>query len=758
MAAELGEPVGETVGYSVRLDSRVGPKTRIEVLTEGLLTRRLQSDPELRGVGLLIFDEFHERSLNADLGLALAVETQAALNEDLRILVMSATLDGARVGRLLGDAPVVRAEGRMFPVETVYRPSDKPIEAAVSAAIRQALREAQGGVLAFLPGEAEIRRTMRELESAQLPNGTTVLPLYGALSPAAQDMAVAPLSAGQRKIVLATAIAETSLTIEDVRIVVDSGAQRLPAYDPASGFTRLVTQSVSQASAEQRRGRAGRVAPGVCYRLWPEAQTRALRPFTPPEILTSDLAPFVLELALWGVRSADGLALLDQPPAAAMNEAVSLLQQLEALDPSGAITAHGRAMARFGAHPRLAHMMIRAAERGWAATAAALAAVLGERDVIRLGPGERDLDMRTRLELFEHGVVDSRADRAALARAREQAGVWRRQLDAKDASADSGLAGPLIALAYPERVARRRVAGSFKLVSGRGASMDVLDALSKSEFLAIAALDGGDANAKIRSAAPLTLTEIEELFAPATSSLEDIGWDAREQCVVARQERKLGAIALQSRAIAGVDPDRLVAGALMGVRELGLRCLLWTDTARSLRARVAFAGRLDPDGEWPDMSDAHLLDTIDVWLAPYLLGATRPAHFARVDVYEALAARLDWTARKKLDAFAPETVLVPSGSHIAIDYVGEEPVLAVRLQELFGLVETPRVAGGKVPLTLHLLSPARRPVQVTKDLRSFWANGYLEVKKDLKGRYPKHSWPDDPLTAPATSRAKPRST
>jgi ATP-dependent helicase HrpB len=481
-----------------------------------------------------------------------------------------------------------------------------------------------------------------------------------------------------------------------------------------------------------------------------------LRQYAPPEILTSDLAPFALDLAQWGVRATDGLALLDAPPAAAWNDAQSLLRQLGALDGGGAITAHGRDMSRFGAHPRLAHMLIQGAARGWGATAAALAAILSERDVVRLRPGERDADMRTRLELMRHGFGDARADRAALARAREQAGAWRRQLGAAAEESDPDLAGPLIALAFPERVAQRRGAGSFRLRSGNGATLDASDALAQADWLAVATLDGGGANATIYAAAPLALTHIEDVFAGEVETRDEIGWDPREQAVVARQVRKLGALVLRSRQIENPPPEILAEGALTGIREAGLDALSWTGAAGVLRSRMAFARRVDPGGDWPDVSGENLNATLEDWLGPFLGGVSRRAQFAKIDVHDALAAMLDWTARKKLDALAPETILVPSGSNIPVDYSNDEPVLAVRLQELFGLTETPRVGGGKVPVTLHLLSPARRPVQVTKDLRSFWANGYPEVKKDLKGRYPKHSWPDDPLTAAATSRAKPR--
>jgi ATP-dependent helicase HrpB len=757
MSSEIGQPLGGTVGYRVRMDSMVGPSTRIEVLTEGLLTRRLQSDSGLSGVGLLIFDEFHERSLHADLGLALAREVQDVLNEDLRILVMSATLDGARVSALLGGAPVVRSEGRIFPVETIYAPSAKPPAQAMADAVRRAIRETEGGILAFLPGEGEIGRTLRELEPLRQDPLISIRPLYGALTSADQDAAIRAAPAGVRKIVLATAIAETSLTIEDVRVVIDSGLQRLPQYDPASGFSRLVTQPVSLASADQRRGRAGRVSSGTCYRLWEEPRTRSLRAYTPPEILTSDLAPFALSLAQWGVGDPAGLALLDQPPQAVFTEARALLTGLDAINSSGRLTSHGREMAGFGAHPRLAHMMIRASERGEGATAAAAAAVLNERDVLRLGPGIHDVDLRTRLDLFATAGGDARADRGALARAREQAKQWRRQLGA-DEAVNVEAAGRMIALAFPERVAQGRGKGGFKMVSGRGAALDAADALSKEPYLAVAALDGGDANAKVHMAAPLAAQDIEDIFAAQVIEIESVAWDQMEKAVSARAERRLGAIALKSHTLQNVPPVRTGAALLDGVRQMGLGSLPWPDEAQSLRARTAFAASIEPDADWPDMSEQRLLETIERWLEPFLIGITRASQFPRIDTLEALKALLPWDKAKRLDMLAPPALTVPSGSVIRIDYSQDGPVMAVRLQEVFGLTETPRVGGGKVPVLLHLLSPARRPVQVTKDLKSFWANGYPEVKKDLKGRYPKHFWPDDPWTAQATARAKPRGT
>ncbi|HAJ45231.1 MAG TPA: ATP-dependent helicase HrpB [Alphaproteobacteria bacterium] len=760
MAQELGEDVGHTVGYRIRQDSRVSAATRIEVLTEGLLTRRLQNDPELAGVALLIFDEFHERSLAADLGLALALESQGALNDSLKILVMSATLDGERVSRLLGQAPVVRSEGRAYPVDTRYLApvANARLDHEMAAAIRRALREDEGGVLAFLPGEGEIRSVMRALDDLQADQRVTLHPLYGALSAGEQDAAIRPAKAGVRKIVLATAIAETSLTIEDVRVVIDSGEQRLARYDPGLGLTRLVTQRVSLASADQRRGRAGRVAPGVCYRLWAEPETRALAPQTPPEMLISDLAPLALDLAQWGVSDPATLGFMDPPPAAAFAEAQGLLRDLGAIDPQKRITAHGKAMARFGAHPRLSHMMLRGMELGEGATAAALAAILTERDIMRGTGSLRDADARTRLDIFNGTENDPRADRGALARARDQARTWRRMLRVEEKSADAARAGLVTALGFPERVAKARGHGSFRLVNGRGAKLDETDALAREAFLAIAALDAGKADGKIHLAAPLSLSDIEELFGGQIVIADMIAWDTREKAVVARSERKLGSLVLSQRVLAKPDPEQLAVAALQGVAELGLNCLHWSDEAVALRARAAFVRRLDPEGAWPDFGDGALLETLKDWLLPFLGNVSRASDFARADVHQALKAQLTWEQSKRLDQLAPVALDVPSGSTIRIDYAGEVPVLAVRLQEMFGLTETPTVGGGRVPVLLHLLSPARRPVQVTRDLKSFWANGYPLVKKDLKGRYPKHHWPDDPWTAQATARAKPRGT
>lgn len=752
MASLLNEQPGQTVGYRVRQDSRVSDSTRVIVLTEALLTRRLQDDPELKDVALVIFDEFHERSLNADLGLALTYDVQQALNDQLKIMVMSATLDGARISALLDGAPVVRSEGRLFQIETKYAPpaGNARLEKNVANLVVRAWHETEGGILVFLPGEGEIRNVERLLSEERL-QGVALTPLFGSMTPEQQDQAIRPRNDGLRKIVLATSIAETSLTIEDIRVVVDSGLQRIARYNPSTGMTQLETGKVSLASADQRRGRSGRVAAGTCYRLWDEAESRALPSYTPPEILTSDLAPFALELAGWGERDTTRLRLLDQPPTGTFAEAQRLLQELDATDADNRITSHGRACLRFGAHPRLAHMMIKAAEKGQGATATALAAILSERDVTRA----RDTDMRSRIELFA-GERDINADRGALARAREQARTWSRALGVTDRQVNPSEAGRLIALAYPERVAKRRGPASFRLASGRGAILPETDPMAAQDYLAIAALDGAGANARVFQAAPLTLSEIEDLFSHHIKTRQLVEWSARDKAVAAREERNLFALTLSERALKSPNQELMTAATLVGIRSLGLSALSWNPELETFRSRIALLRRLEPQAGWPDLCDEALLKTLEDWLAPFLNGITRAADFHRIDLKAALESNLDWAKKKQLDSEAPTHISVPSGSSIRIDYSADEPFLAVRLQEMFGLADTPAIAGGKVQLTLHLLSPARRPVQITKDLKSFWKNGYPEVKRDLKGRYPKHHWPDDPWTAIPTARAKPR--
>jgi ATP-dependent helicase HrpB len=763
MARLLGEDVGGTVGYRVRMETRVGPTTRIEVVTEGVLTRMLQSDPALEGVGIVIFDEFHERSLHADLGLALTLQSRAVLREDLRVLVMSATLDGAPVAALLGDAPVVASRGRGFPVDVRYLPQrlEGWIEPAVARTVRQAVESSEGDVLVFLPGAAEIHRVEEMLREPDLPPGVRVMPLYGNLPQQAQDEAIAPSPPGRRKVVLATSIAETSLTIEGVRVVVDSGLMRVPRFAPRTGMTRLETVTVSRASAEQRCGRAGRVAPGVCWRMWPEHAHAGLVPHGTPEILDADLAPLALELAAWGVSDPAELAWLDPPPAAAFAQARELLAGLGALDAAGAITPHGRAMAELPLHPRLAHMLLRGRELGFGGVACDLAALLGERDVFRRADGPADADLRLRLEalrdLAGNRRVRGAADIGALRRVQAESREWRRRLSVRGGDEDPSAAGLLLALAYPDRIGQRRPGkpGRYLLRNGRGASVAESDPLATSAWIVAPELDGQGRESRVYLAAPVEQDEIERHFADQIEREETVAWDAAAKAVRPRRRERLGALVLREAAVSNADPDLVTAALLDGIAAEGIGALGWSKGAAQLRERITFLHRHDP--AWPDVSDAALAASLAEWLGPYVYGMTRLDEVQRIDLHEVLLGMLGWERRTAVDEMAPSHVEVPSGSRIPIDYADPEaPVLAARLQELFGMTETPRIAGGRVPLTIHLLSPAHRPVQVTRDLASFWKTGYFDVKKDLKGRYPKHYWPDDPLQAQATARVRPR--
>ncbi|HEV2263713.1 MAG TPA: ATP-dependent helicase HrpB [Stellaceae bacterium] len=765
MASLLGESAGDTVGFRTRLESRIGPKTRIEVLTEGILPRMIEDDPALDGVGGLIFDEFHERSLEADLGLALALETRKHLRSDLRLLVMSATLDGDKVARLLGDAPIIASEGRMFPVavRNLDRPAPERFETAVATAVRRALADETGSVLVFLPGGAEIRRVARLLEGGELLEGVSVAPLYGDLPPAAQDEAIKPAPPGKRKVVLATSIAETSLTIEGIRVVIDGGLMRAPRYDPASGMTRLITLRVSQASAKQRSGRAGRLEPGVAYRLWPAREETQLTPFNAPEILQADLAPLALALAQWGARDPRDLAFLDPPPEAAYAEAQNLLRELGALDAGNKITAHGKAMAGLGLHPRLAHMALRGKERGSGAAACAIAALLMERDVLRAAPSARDADCRLRVELMaergatKHLPPGMTLDRGGLERARDAARQLRQRLGIRGETIDAGETGRLLALAYPDRVAQKRpgVVGQFLLANGKGAELPAGDPLANAEFLAVADLDGAQRTARIFLAAKLTRDEIDEDFGDLIATADTIAWDTRTEAVLARRRTTLGALVLEDKPLAKADPATVAAVMAEGIRALGIGALPWSQSAENLRARVAFLHRLDGDA-WPEWSDAALLASLDDWLTPYLTGVTRRAQLGGLDLAEILAARLPYEQRRALDRLAPTHVTAPSGSRVTIDYGGATPVLAVKLQEMFGARESPAVADGRIKLLIHLLSPAGRPLAVTQDLAGFWRNAYPQVRGEMRGRYPRHPWPDDPLAAAPTKRTKRR--
>ena len=760
MAGSRNEAVGGSVGYRVRLDSKVGPRTRIELVTDGLFLRRLQDDPGLDGVGCVIFDEFHERGLEGDLALALTIEARA-LNPDLRLLVMSATLDAAPVARLLGDAPVITSEGRAHSVETRYllqAPAGR-IEATMAATIRRTLDEETGSILAFLPGAREIRRVAEHLADEPLPGDVTVAPLYGDLDARAQDAAVSPAPAGRRKVVLATSIAETSLTIEGIRVVIDSGLARRPRYDPRSGMTRLETLRASQATTDQRRGRAGRLGPGICLRLWTEADQRARSPQALPEILTADLTPLALELAVWGAGDGGGLAFLDPPPAGAMAQARALLTQLGALDAHGDPTAHGKAMARLGLHPRLGHAILAAAKRGSGRLACETAAILSERDLFRGPASGRDADLRTRLAVLRGERNETATvDRGAMAQARALGQQWMRLARLSDTrDADIAQIGEIVALAYPDRVAqaRRGSRSEFLLANGRGAVVAATDPLAGEPYLAVATLDGDARSARIFLAAPIDQATIEDLFADRLVMTEEVRWDARSESVVATRDRRLGAIALEREPLGAVAAAATVQAMADGIRQLGAAALPWTREARSLQARIGFLRRLDPEA-WPDLSDAMLTADPAAWLGERLDGITRRAHLSRIDVAAALLDRLDWRQRRDLDRLAPTHIAAPTGRQVALDYEGEAPVLAVKLQEMFGQRTTPTVAEGRVPVLVHLLSPAGRPMQVTQDLEGFWRNGYAAVRGELRGRYPKHPWPEDPLTAPPTKGVKPK--
>jgi len=791
MAHTLGERVGETVGYRVRFGSKVSRATRIEVVTEGIFSRQILDDPELTGVAAVLFDEFHERSLDADLGLALARDAQVGLREDLRILVMSATLDGAHVAKLLGAAPVIASEGRAFPVETRYlgRRADAPLERQMADAVAMALRADPGSVLAFLPGAAEIRRTQNFLGERVHDASIEIVPLFGALDAAVQDRAIAPARQGQRKVVLATSIAETSLTIEGVRIVVDSGVARVPRYEPDIGLTRLETVRASRAAVDQRRGRAGRTEPGVCYRLWDEPQTASLVAYTQPEILSADLSSLVLDLAQWGVSDPSALAFLDSPPAPALKEARSLLGELGALDGDGRITAEGKSLRALALPPRLARMIVDSHRLGAAEDAAEIAAVLTER-----GLGGDSVDLDARLDQFRR----DRSQRASSARSLAQR--WASQVAASEdanaavLSSPSPLAGEgrgggppstasigatptpdpspqgggelttgvMLALAFPDRVARNRGNGSFVLANGRGAAVDQTSALARASYIAVAELTGTAASGRILLAAPIALPDIELHFADQIEIADEISFDRVAMALRARRRRTLHAITLSEAPLAlspSAETARVLADGLVGS---GLDKLPWSKPLQQWRDRVMFLRKAEREvsqSPWPDLSDDALAAQREAWLMPALYGKTSLKEFSAGDLSDALMTLLPWELRARLEREAPTHFEAPTGTMLAIDYEAEQgPTIAVRLQELFGLNTHPSIAKGAVPLVLELLSPAHRPVQVTRDLPGFWRGSYAAVRSDLRGRYPRHPWPEDPASAMPTRRVKPRGT
>ena len=746
MARLLGEEIGQTIGYRVRMDTRVSARTRVEIVTEGVFTRMLLDDPELDGVAAVLFDEFHERSLDGDLGLALTLDA-AALRPDLRVLVMSATIDGARVAKLLGDAPVIESLGRAFPVETFHAEPDplQRLDDQVTAAVLAALRDHEGSALVFLPGQGEITRVADRL-STRVPPDTDIAPLYGQLTPAEQDRAIRPAEPGRRKVVLATSIAETSLTIDGVRIVVDSGFRRVPVYEPGTGLTTLTTTRVSRAGADQRRGRAGRTAPGVCIRLWHEGQTAALAPFDTPEILAADLANLVLDLASWGVSDPTALPFLDPPPAPAWAEAVALLQRLEALDAAGHITPDGKALARLPLHPRLAHMVIAAAADDDALTAAELAVLIGER-----GLGGDGTDLGHRLDRFRRETGKRAND------ARQLAQRW-----AKLAGAGTGgnlPAGHHLARAYPDRVAQAAgPRGKFRLANGRQASLEPTDALANEPFLVVTDITGAAATGRIRAAAALDRDSIETLFAHRITSSTTLGFDAASASVRARRSRQLDALRLADEPVPVDDPEAAASLLAQAAARRGIDSLPWSREQAAWRARASFLHTTLGD-EWPDLSAAALAPTVEDWLAPALFGLTRLSDITGENLRTALDLLLPFPRRQAIEALLPSHFTAPTGNAVPIDYGAEGgPAIEIRVQELFGLTRHPTIANGRIRLLLVLVSPAHRPIQTTRDLPGFWAGSWADVAKDLKGRYPRHPWPDDPAKARPTARAKPRGT
>ncbi|PCI32944.1 MAG: ATP-dependent helicase HrpB [Alphaproteobacteria bacterium] len=764
MADMLGEAVGQTVGYRVRFDHKVSDKTRIEVVTEGVLIRRLQQDPELSGVSAVIFDEFHERSLEADFGLALCLDVQQGLRPELKLMVMSATLDGENVARLMGDAPVVSSEGRAYPVAMQYldRPARGPIERTVAEAVARAVTAEAGSILVFLPGAGEIERCAGLLKAYNFGPDVIIAPLYGMMRMADQDRAIQPAPAGQRKIVLATAIAETSLTIEGIRVVIDGGLDRSPRYDVRSGMTRLETRTLSRASATQRAGRAGRLTPGICYRMWTEAAQRGLSPFAAPEITTADLVPLVLELANWGVGDPAELSWLDEPDPAAVAQARDLLQALGALDHQGRILAHGRQMAQLAMHPRLAHMVLTAKKLGFGGLGVWIAALLAERDILR----NRSADMTRRLELLGQFLAGDKslarkggADMALLPQIKRLIEVWSRSLKlSRTEACPLEKTGLCLALAYPDRIGGRRPGGEarYLLSGGRGAALDPSDALGSEKYIAICHLDKGAREARIYLAAPLMESDIEDIFADQITVEEQVEWDGRSDSVIARRCHRLNRLILRQEKLKNPDPAAIIAALCQGIRKMGLAALPWDKKSSALRERILFCARHDPEGHWPDMSEEALLAGLETWLAPYLSGILRREQLKGLAMMEILNNLLGWQDSQRLDRMMPTHFKAPSGSSIALDYSVDPPVLSVRLQEMFGLDRTPTIMGGKLRLLVHLLSPAGRPLQVTQDLENFWVTSYEAVKKEMKGRYPRHHWPDDPLGATATNRIKKR--
>lgn len=769
MAEMLREQVGETVGYRVRADSRVGPNTRIQVVTEGILTRMLQQDPELQGVGLIIFDEFHERHLHGDLGLALSLETQDVLREDLRLLVMSATLDAAPVASLMGEPAIITCEGRQFPVDTIYAPAsrDVALEISIAALIRRALSEQEGDVLVFLPGAGEIRAVEKQLSTSVLPPDIILRPLYSQLTQEEQKAAVLPDPSGLRKVILSTSIAESSVTIQGVRVVIDSGLSRTQVFTPRTGMPYLATVKVSKASADQRKGRAGRTQSGVCYRLWSAEEHAHLADRSTPEIAHTDLTQLALELAAWGVRTPQELRWLDEPPEHAFKQAVQILQQLGAVDQAGRITEQGREMAAIGTHPRIAYMLLRSISLGAGWMGCCLAALLQEGDFFVRRRRHEDADLASRMEALlkhsaHHNFIHSEQEGtngAAVKRIIQEAKRLARRLDVEVDSTQRhlDLAGVLLSFAYPDRIGQSRGEGRYLLASGRGVELPRMQLLSRSAYIVAAEVDDQGVDGRIWLAGAIEAEQLLQHHKTLLKTHSRVVWDSEHQAVRGRTQMELGALVIKETPYSNPAPEQLAEALLQGIQKEGLEILPWTKPAKQLRQRMLFMQALYSD--WPDCSDEALLNTLHDWLLPYVEGMRSRQDLQRLSLNAILEHGLmTWEQRKQLEEMAPTHFTAPSGSRIPINYDDPGmPVLAVRLQEMFGLHETPLLGGGRIRLTMQLLSPAQRPVQVTSDLASFWREAYFEVKKDLKGRYPKHYWPDNPLEGIATNRVRPKS-
>ncbi|MBU1567379.1 MAG: ATP-dependent helicase HrpB [Proteobacteria bacterium] len=764
MASLLGERIGQTVGYQIRFDRQISEITRIEVLTEGILTRRLQNDPGLSGVGIIIFDEFHERSIHADLALALCIDL-CQIREDLRILVMSATLAASELATILGNVPVITGEGQSYEVQIEYlaRPTQARMSATTASGVRRVVAEMRGDILVFLPGTGEIKEVHRQLMNDPACRGMLISPLFGDLSQKEQDQAILPDPGGRRRVILATSIAETSLTIEGITCVVDSGWSRRLQFVASNGLSRLTTVRVSRAAAAQRAGRAGRLGPGYCLRLWTKDEDYGLVAFHPPEIVAVDLAGLALELALWGVADPQELRWLDPPRFGPYQQALELLSSLGAINATGRITEIGRELAALPIHPRLGHMLLMAKRQGNGQLACDLAAILSERDLVGRDAMFPSADLRIRLHLLEiwrkngsDAVRSEGGDPDICSRIDRDSRRWQKQIGCSNGSQHCEAGGNLLVFAYPDRLARRRPGQRerYLLAGGRGAFLPPADPLTASEYLVVPKMDAGRTEGRIFLAEPVELSDLQHHHPHLFSVTKEVYWDDSTARVVAMRQLSVGKIVVEEQPLTDIESEEITVAMLAGIRRMGLVCLPWDGESRQLQARIQCLRTWQPEMDWPDLGNDRLLDDLQ-WLVPYLSGISRAEQLKQLNIQEIFTTMLGWEKRQKLERDAPANLIVASGSKIRIEYrIDEPPLLAVRIQEMFGSSATPTICGGRIGLLLHLLSPARRPIQVTSDLAGFWQRGYGEVKKELKGRYPKHFWPDDPLTAEAVRGVK----